>query len=385
MPVCYTASSMNGTKRILVTGGAGFIGSHLVDRLIQLGHQVRILDNLEPQVHGPERNKPPYLNPQAEFILGDIRDRKTVENAIAGVQVVFHDAAAVGVAQSMYEMDRYVQTNSWGTAVLLQAILDTKPPLEKLVVASSMSIYGEGDLECPQHGRMQIAERRNEQLANRRWEPECHLCGSAMKAVPTQESRILYPTSIYAITKKDQEDMCLLFGKSYRIPVVALRYFNVYGSRQALSNPYTGVVAIFASRLLNNHRPLVFEDGGQLRDFVHVSDIARANVMAMENSGADGMAINIGSRSRISVLQIARELARLLNKPIEPEILQNFRAGDIRHCFADTSLAAQLLGYTATCGFSDGIAETVSWLCKQTPEDRVEASIHQLKQFRLTE
>lgn len=373
-------------KRILITGGAGFIGSHLADALLKKGHTVRVLDCLEPQVHGESGLRPTYLNPEAEFIRGDIRDREDVEKALAGVEVIFHQAAAVGVAQSMYEIERYVKSNSWGTAVLLQTLLDRKAKIEKLVVASSMSIYGEGEFRCSQHGSVNVAERPVEQLQRRQWEPVCLQCGKSLAPAPTSESKLLYPTSIYALTKKDQEEMCLIFGRAYDVPVVALRYFNVFGSRQAVSNPYTGVAAIFAARLLNHHRPLIFEDGGQLRDFVHVSDIVQANILAMEKSGADGQAVNIGAGRSISVLQIAFELARLLGREgIEPEIPGSFRKGDTRHCFANIEKARYLLGYAPQCPFKDGMRETVDWMIREKADDRVSQSLEQLKAHGLTQ
>lgn len=370
-------------KTILVTGGAGFIGSHLVDELIRKGHRVRILDNLDPQVHGADRSVPSYLNRDAEFQRGDIRDETAVERALSGVQVVFHEAAAVGVAQSMYEIDRYVHTNSGGTATLLQAILRYKPPIEKLIVASSMSIYGEGEYECAQHGAASVNERDPVLLEKKRWEPECPTCRSALRAVPTRESKLLYPTSIYALTKKDQEEMSLIFGRNYGIPAVALRYFNVYGIRQALSNPYTGVIAIFSARYLNGKAPIVFEDGGQLRDFVHVSDVVRANVMAMESSAADGRAINVGAGNSVSVLQIAQELRQQLDKSIEPEIQHTYRKGDVRHCFGNSSLAEKLLGFHAQIDFRKGMADTIEWIRQQSAEDHIPQSYEKLKDYKL--
>jgi dTDP-L-rhamnose 4-epimerase len=254
--------------RMLVTGGAGFIGSHLVDALVKSGKQVRILDSLEPQVHGPSRQAPPYLNPAAELVVGDVRDRGQLQAALEGVQVVFHLAAAVGVGQSMYEIERYVSANTLGTSVLLDILANRNPGVRKLVVASSMSLYGEGSYRCPHCGPMEPAQRTEEQMSRSQWEPHCPSCGTSLEAVPTPEGKPLQPTSIYAISKKDQEEMSLCVGRAYGIPVVALRFFNVYGPRQALSNPYTGAAAIFSSRAMNGNPPLVYEDGLQSRDFV---------------------------------------------------------------------------------------------------------------------
>lgn len=372
-------------KHVLITGGAGFIGSHLADRLLQEGYTVRVLDSLEPQVHGNSGTVPSYLNREAEFQHGNLCDRQAVDRALENVDAVIHLAAAVGIGQSMYEIARYVQNNSAGTAVLLQSILERSSRIQKLVVASSMSIYGEGAYSCAHHGPISVTERPADQMQQQRWEPECPECKTPLKAQPTQENKTLHPTSVYALTKKDQEDLALMFGRTYGIPVVALRYFNVFGSRQAVSNPYTGVVAIFAARLLNNHRPMIFEDGGQMRDFVHVSDVANANVLALRNSGADHHAVNIGAGRSISVNQIAQELSKLLGREeIQPIITRTFRKGDIRHCFADITLARNLLGYEPQCTFSSGMQETAEWLAREKAEDRVDESVQQLKSRGLT-
>src|SRR5438270_8203542 len=283
------------TKRVLVTGGAGFLGSHLVDALLRRGHRVRIYDNLTPQVH--RDGMPSYLASEVEFVNGDMRDLDRVREAVLNIDVIFHLAAAVGVGQSMYEISHYMGANTQGTANLLQALLDTRCRLEKLVVASSMSIYGEGKYICRECGEVAPPPRSTQQLRQKSWQTCCPDCGRELKPVPTDESKPLQCTSIYALSKKDQEEMVLLFGRTYDVPVVALRYFNIYGSRQALSNPYTGVAAIFASRLMNGNPPLVFEDGLQMRDFVSVHDVVQANLLAMERPDANGQALNIGSGS----------------------------------------------------------------------------------------
>src|SRR5919201_4273147 len=280
-------------KRILVTGGAGFVGSHTVDALLERGHEVRILDSLTPQVHSD--GAPEYLAAHAEVVKGDMRDLDAVRRALDGIEVVYPLAAAVGVGQSMYEIAQYMGANTQGTANLLQALLDSKARVEKLVVASSMSIYGEGEYRCRNCGVVAPSPRSVAQLATKHWETLCPNCAAVLEPVPTRESKPLQCTSIYALSKKDQEEMTLLFGRTYGIPVVALRYFNIYGPRQALSNPYTGVAAIFASRLMNNNSPLVFEDGQQRRDFVSVDDVVAAKLLAMDRQEANGMAVNIGS------------------------------------------------------------------------------------------
>lgn len=369
-------------KNILVTGGAGFVGSHLVDALLAAGHNVRVFDNLTPQVHG--HTFPDYLSREAEFLGGDMQDASAVHAALDGVEVVFHMAAAVGVGQSMYEISHYIGANTWGTAQLLQELLNRKSKVEKLIVASSMSIYGEGKYLCVRCGEMSPHLRSNEQLKAKNWEMPCPACGEALTPIPTDESKPLQCSSIYALSKKDQEEMTLLFGRTYGLPVVALRFFNIYGARQALSNPYTGVAAIFASRLLNGKAPLVFEDGRQMRDFVSVKDIVQANLLAMEQSGADGMALNVGSGEPVSIREVAAALMEALESGIFPELTGKYRAGDIRHCFADISAARKHLGYEPRVRFTDGIKELVGWLRLQQPQDRAAEAVAQLSNFGLT-
>ncbi len=370
------------SKRVLVTGGAGFVGSHTVDALLRAGHYVRIYDDLTSQVH-PE-GQPEYLARDAEFVRGDVRDTEKLRDALRGIDVIYHFAAAVGVGQSMYEIAHYMGVNTLGTANLLQVLLDTHLKIEKLIVASSMSIYGEGKYRCAGCGDMAAAPRANVQLTRKQWDPVCPRCGAGLTPVPTDEAKPLQCTSYYALSKKDQEEMVLLFGRTYQIPVVALRYFNIYGTRQALSNPYTGVAAIFASRLLNGKPPLVFEDGAQLRDFVSVHDIVHANLLAMERAEADGLALNIGSGQPISVREIAEVLAHELGSGLPADLTGKYRAGDIRHCFADISAAARVLGYEPRVRFAEGIRELVEWLRSQTSQDRAAEAVQQLEFYRLT-
>src|SRR6266498_587111 len=345
---------------ILVTGGAGFIGSHLVDALIEQGHRVKILDALVSQVHG---DAPPWhMNPAAEFIYGDVCDLALVDHALAGVDVVFHKAAEVGVGQSMYEIQRYVRANDLGTSVLLEALLKRRDQIRKLVVASSMSIYGEGAYKCVACGVVNPNLRSSEQLREKRWDFECPHCGEPLSPTLTDENKPLFPSSVYAITKQDQEQFCLTVGRAYGIPTVALRYFNVYGPRQSLSNPYTGVCAIFSARLLNNQPPVIFEDGGQTRDFVHIRDIVQANLLSLATDRADYQAVNIGTGTAISVREIAEMLARGLGKDIAPEIVDKYREGDIRHCVADISRARRLLGYEPQVTLREGIPELLDWV-----------------------
>jgi dTDP-L-rhamnose 4-epimerase len=367
-------------KRVLITGGAGFIGSHLADELLAHGYAVRALDNLVEQVH-EEHGRPDYLDDDVELVVADARDREMLEDALDGVDAVVHLAARVGVGQSMYEIAEYCSANTSATGVLLEALLDH--PVEKLVVASSMSVYGEGLYVDGAGTSVVVAERTREQLRREEWDP-VGSDGGALEPVPTPETKPPSLSSVYALTKYDQERLCLIFGAAYGVPTVALRFFNVYGPRQALSNPYTGVLAIFASRLLNERPPLVYEDGAQRRDFVSVRDVARACRLALERKGADGRVVNVASGRSVSVTEIADRLAAQLGKAIEPTVTGKARAGDIRHCFADVSLARELLGFTARVELEDGMAELAAWLEGQVAVDRVDAAADELAERGLT-
>ena len=368
--------------KILVTGGAGFIGSHLVDALVQKGHTVRVLDVLEPQVHGEK--KPAYLNAKAEYLWGDVRDRRRLLQALEGIEGVFHEAAQVGVGQSMYEIERYMDHNVLGTAILLDVIVNERLRLKKLVVASSMSIYGEGSYSCAACGPVYPSIRAEEQLKEKRWEMSCPRCGKSASPAPTSEEKPLAPTSIYAVSKRDQEESVLAVGRAYGIPSVALRYFNVYGPRQALSNPYTGVCAIFSARIKNGNPPLLFEDGLQSRDFVHVTDVAQANLLALENPDANNQALNVGTGRPTTVLDIARTLAKLYGRSVEPQLAQKFRAGDIRHCTADIS-KIQALGFRPRVALEEGLRELVKWGQGVEAVDRVDRAARELEERGLTQ
>jgi dTDP-L-rhamnose 4-epimerase len=370
------------SQSVLITGGAGFVGSHLADALLAFGHRVRVFDNLTRQVHG--ESAPSYLSAEAELLRGDVRDASAVDRALEGVDIIVHLAAAVGVGQSMYEIAHYVSANNQGTAVLLQELLDRQNHVQKLVLASSMSVYGEGRYLCAQCGEAAPALRSAEQLRNKHWELACPRCSEGLTPIPTDECKPLQCSSVYSLTKRDQEEMCLLFGRTYGLPVVALRYFNIYGPRQALSNPYTGIAAIFASRLLNGNAPLVFEDGRQMRDFLSVHDAVQATLLAMERPEADGRALNVGSGEPVSILEVAVALAAALHVEVAPELTGKVRSGDIRHCFADVSAARKLLGYSPRVSLAHGVDELVSWLRSQQPQDRAAEAVAQLSSFGLT-
>ncbi|HYO78645.1 MAG TPA: SDR family NAD(P)-dependent oxidoreductase [Thermoanaerobaculia bacterium] len=372
------------SRAVLITGGAGFIGSHLADALLQQGHRVRVLDNLDPQVHGAEQKRPEYLDPEVELLVGDVRDANAVAAALDGIDSVFHFAAKVGVGQSMYAVENYTDVNNRGTAVLLEALLKAKKPVERLVVASSMSIYGEGLYRDTAGNVAAGQERPLERLKARQWEVTDGN-GNVLTPVATPETKTPTLASVYALSKYDQERLCLLIGRAYNIPTVALRFFNVYGTRQALSNPYTGVLAIFASRLLNNSAPLVNEDGLQRRDFVHVLDVAQACIKAMENApNVAGQAFNVGSGRNYTVLEVGRRLAEVLGRNVQPEITGKYRIGDIRHCFADITLTREMLGYEPTMLLEDSLIELAQWLEGQIAVDRASDAAAELTARGLT-
>lgn len=369
-------------QTVLITGGAGFIGAHVAGELLRAGEHVRLLDSLLPQVH-PASERPDYLPPDAELIVGDVRDADAVRKALVGVDRVVHLTARVGVGQSMYEIVDYTSVNAMGTAVLLQALLEH--PVDRLVVASSMSVYGEGLYVGPTGDAQTGVERTRARLEAGQWDP-VGPGGEVLVPVPTPESKPPSLSSVYALTKYDQERLCLLFGDAYNVPTTALRFFNVYGPFQALSNPYTGVLAIFAARLLNGRPPLVFEDGQQRRDFVSVHDVARACARALSaEPAASGRVLNIGSGRNVTVDEIAVELARILGREtLRPEVTAKFRVGDIRHCFADISLAVELLDYRPQVELESGMVELAEWLEGQVAVDRVDAATSELAARGLT-
>lgn len=366
-------------KHVLVTGGAGFIGSHMVDLLLEKGYKVRVLDNLEPQVHGELDGPPDYLNREAEFIRGDVLDRGTVLRALEGVDAVIHDAAMVGVGQSQYQIHRYTQVNTLGTALLLDILVNEKTTVERLLMASSMSIYGEG-LYRRQSDDVLLTPpvRPDSQLEQHDFEMRDPYSGEVLEAMPTPETKPLICTSIYALGKKDQEEYSLVAGRTHGIPVTACRFFNVYGPRQSLSNPYTGIAAIFSSRIKNGNPPLIYEDGKQSRDFINVRDLVEAKLFLLEEERSVGEVYNLCTGKSTSVAEMAGLLLKLNGRDdLQPEIVQRFRSGDIRHCFGDPGKLAAL-GWQSRIALEDGLAELVAWSADQEARDDVEKAHREL-------
>ncbi|MEX2355608.1 MAG: NAD-dependent epimerase/dehydratase family protein [Thermaerobacterales bacterium] len=368
--------------RVLVTGGAGFIGSHLVDALIHRGDEVRVLDNLDLQAHGGRL--PDYLNSQAEYRFGDLRDADTVAAALEDVDAVSHQASRVGIAHSLQEIRKYTDANVMGTATLIEEMVRRRDQIRQVVVASSMSVYGEGRYECPECGQVDPPPRAEARLAEGLWEVPCPHCGETTAAAPTPEAKAMAPQSVYAINKRDQEELTLVACAAYGLPAVALRYSNIYGRRQALSNPYTGVVAIFISRLLNDRAPVVFEDGSQLRDLTHVDDAVQANLLALDPERPPTGVFNVGAGCPVTVGALARTLATVLDRAIEPEITGEYRRGDTRHFFTDTDRIQTTLGFRAQVGLKEGLADLVDWAAHRRPADRFGEALAELRRLGLT-
>lgn len=368
--------------KVLVTGGAGFIGSFVVDELIEKGMDVIVLDSLEEQVYFEQEKDssgwPIYLNKKCTKILGHVGNLTKLRKALKDITHIIHLAGIVGVGQSMVEVTRYTRGNVLETAILLEEL--RKHSIQRLVVASSISIYGEGAYLTPDQRLVYPKHRSIEQLQRHEW--ELYLNGELLTPTNTSENKPLNPESVYAVNKQDQEALCMVMGKSLDIPTIALRFFNTYGPRQALSNPYTGVGAIFASRLLNNKPPLIFEDGRARRSFIHVTDVAKAVVMATL-SNLDQEILNVGTHTFVTIEEVARTLAQVMRKDIEPEITNHFRVGDIRHCYADIQLINSKLGYEPTVTFANGAEDLAEWVIRQTAPDMFSLNMSMLRNNNL--
>jgi dTDP-L-rhamnose 4-epimerase len=353
------------TNSVLITGGAGFIGSYLAEALFSQGYKVRILDSLSPQTHGVNAKLPPYLSSKVDFLQGDIVNKRDVEEAVSAVDVVVHLAAETGVGQSMYQISRYVDVNIKGSAVLLESIIEKGKSIKKVIVASSRAVYGEGKYRCESCGVVYPEQRTEDTLGAKRWYMHCPKCGRSIEPLPTDEQSLLKPTSIYAVTKQDQEQMFTVMARAHKIPTVILRYFNVYGQRQSLSNPYTGILSIFSSRIVNGKPPLVYEDGLESRDFVHVSDVVKATVLALEKTEANYEAFNVGSGRKTTILEVANLLVEKLGGSAKPVIVGKYRIGDIRHCHSDLTKIRSTLGYEPSKSLEEGLSEFVEWVKQQ--------------------
>lgn len=367
---------------VLITGGAGFIGSHTADALLKAGHRIRILDNLDPQIH-PNQTTPPRLPPyvpsSVEWIHGSVQDPEVVSRAMEGVEVVYHFAACTGVGQSMYDLGKYVSTNVEGTALLFAAIIQKKLPIRRFILSSSRAVYGEGTYTCDEHGQFFPELRKRKDLEKGCFHVLCPRCEKVGIPVSTREDAPLKPVSVYGWTKLAQEEVCRQMVTGYQFPIVILRYFNVYGSRQSLSNPYTGIASIFFSRIRAGNPISIYEQGAPTRDFVHISDVVRANVAAMNADLFPGATFNIGSGIESSVARIAEAIGDALSAAPHLKSTDDFRLGDILSCFADLSRSRRLLGYAPQASLEQGVGEFVSWAMTQGSQDLLEVAVKELQ------
>ena len=368
-------------KNILITGGAGFIGSRLCEKLFDQGNNVTVLDNLSEQIHGNGEsflfNK---IKDKCTFIKGDVRDKNDWAHAIKNQEIIIHLAAETGTGQSMYEVEKYTNVNVIGTSHMLEILANSNHNVKKIIVASSRSIYGEGKYNCKTHGVQYPSKRKEEDMKKGEFNPKCSMCNSSLNVLPTDEQSKIHPSSIYGINKQQQEQMVMLMGESLSIPSVAFRYQNVYGPGQSLSNPYTGILSIFSTRILNGNDLDIYEDGEETRDFVYIEDAVDATILGIEKEEANGHIFNVGSGVSTRVIDVAHTLKRLYNSEINITISGKFRLGDIRHNFADLSKLKDILGFTPKYNFERGITEFVNWVkTQEVMEDKYEKSIQQLK------
>ncbi len=369
---------------ILVTGGAGFIGRHLVNGLIERGHAVSVVDNLDPQVHGHDAGEEPpkALHDDAQFVCLDIRNRDALGAILAeeGIQCIYHLAAAVGVGQSMYEIDHYTSVNAGGTGTLMDALANVDHDVERCIVASSNLIYGEGAARCPRCDRDWLGALRRDpaQLARGQWELRCPACDAPCTPIATPETKTPSPRSVYAETKRFEEALAMIVGDAYGIPTSVARFFNVYGAGQSLTNPYTGVFGIFVSRVACGEVPVLYEDGVQSRDLVHVDDVVDGLLRILERDGAAGERFNIGSGRATTVAELATRILDAFGIEARPEILHRYRQGDIRHCYADISKARSILGFEPNVSLETGLERFLRWAREQRAEDRFDEAGREL-------
>lgn len=370
-------------SKVLITGGAGFIGSNLALALLKKGHSVRVLDNLSPQIHGENSNNSPLfrsIKDKVEFIKGDITDKENVRSALEGIEIIVHYAAETGTGQSMYAIKRYSDVNVGGTALLFDIIANNKTNIKKIIVASSRAVYGEGKYKCPIHSNIYPGSRSVEAMEKKDFEVHCPICGAVCSLIPTDESSVLSPSSIYGITKLTQEQMTLVMGQSLGISSIALRYQNVFGPGQSLSNPYTGILSIFSTRMLNGNPINIFEDGLESRDFVYIDDVVKATLAAVELEKKVVGVYNVGSGVATNVLKVANVISEKLEIDIPIQITGNFRIGDIRHNLADLSAAREILGYSPSTSFENGIGKFIDWVkTEEVNQDKYEESILEMK------
>jgi len=372
-------------KRILITGGAGFIGSHTADALLCAGYSVRILDILDPQIHGRRRQFPSILDPRIERMRGDVRCPRDLTKALENVDVVYHLAAFTGVGQSMYEISNYVDNNVGGTAALLQVLAHSKHRIQRLILASSRAIYGEGNARCSKHGVVSPLQRERGALENGDFNAKCPRCCKTVEPIPTPEGKPANPGSIYAVTKKHQEDLCIQACSAYGLSLVILRYFNVYGSRQALQNPYTGVITVFFNRLRDGSPISLYEDGIPTRDFVHVSDVVQANIAALNPQLSSGSIFNIGNGIPVTIRELAQALGEVMGCSPNLESKGEFRLGDILSCTSDLNQSHRILGYSPKISLRKGLAEFLEWAKRRrvVHGSSYEQTVRELKQHGL--
>lgn len=371
-------------KHILITGGAGFIGSNLSLKLVEKGYNVTVLDNLSPQIHGKNGEYSElYQNIKdvVRFIKGSVLSYDDWKQALDGVDVVVHLAAETGTGQSMYEIEKYTDVNIKGTSIFLDILANEKHSIKKIVVASSRAVYGEGKYRCPNDGIVYPTERKDVDMAKGDFDVKCPVCGEKVEPMATDENSKIHPSSIYGITKQVQEQMCMVMGKSLRIPTVAFRYQNVYGPGQSLSNPYTGILSIFSTRIKNGSDVIIFEDGKESRDFVYIDDVVNATILGIEKDEANYEVFNVGFGQKVDVLTVAKALVKEYKSSSKIIISGNYRLGDIRNNYADLTKIREILGFEPKVSFEEGIRKFTEWVnTQEVKQDSYEKSIKEMRE-----